>query len=362
MSAAIGASATGRARLHRDREPGAPLHGRGALQRLRASGLPIVMTVANRAIGAPINIWNDHSRLDVAARLRLDPALRRVEPGGRRPARPGVPARRGALAAGDGLHGRLHPHARLRAGRPPEPGAGRRLPAAVRAAPGARPRRPDDDRRDGRPRGVHRGQVPHAREADAGARRDPRDRRRVRAGVRPQLRRARPRPTAARTPRPSSSRSAPCSARSRTSSTSCASEGVQIGASASSASGRSRSTRCAPRSRHAARVVVRREGVRGRRSAGSSARTCGSRSSGSTLRVYDVVAGLGGRPITKRSLRALFADVDRPSGSSRRGCTSSTSTRELVERELRAHAERRRSGPHAENILRDLGGVAAGRD
>src|ERR1035441_5626620 len=24
-------------------------------------GLPIVMTLANRAIGAPINIWNDHS-------------------------------------------------------------------------------------------------------------------------------------------------------------------------------------------------------------------------------------------------------------------------------------------------------------
>src|ERR671910_26832 len=24
-------------------------------------GLPIVMTVANRAIGSPINIWNDHS-------------------------------------------------------------------------------------------------------------------------------------------------------------------------------------------------------------------------------------------------------------------------------------------------------------
>ena len=24
-------------------------------------GLPIVMTVANRAIGAPINIWNDHT-------------------------------------------------------------------------------------------------------------------------------------------------------------------------------------------------------------------------------------------------------------------------------------------------------------
>ena len=24
-------------------------------------GLPIVMTIANRALGAPINIWNDHS-------------------------------------------------------------------------------------------------------------------------------------------------------------------------------------------------------------------------------------------------------------------------------------------------------------
>ena len=83
-----------------------------ALYNASGLGLPIVMTVANRAIGAPINIWNDHSRLDVAARLRLDPALRRDQPGGRRPARPGVPARRGALAAGDGLHGRLHPHPR----------------------------------------------------------------------------------------------------------------------------------------------------------------------------------------------------------------------------------------------------------
>ena len=36
--------------------------------------------------------------------------------------------------------------------------------------------------------------------------------------------------------------------------------------------------------------------------------------------------------------------------------------RELVERELRRTKELRRSGPHAENILRDLGGVAAGRD
>src|SRR5581483_4752810 len=32
-----------------------------ALYNASGLGLPIVMTVANRAIGAPINIWNDHS-------------------------------------------------------------------------------------------------------------------------------------------------------------------------------------------------------------------------------------------------------------------------------------------------------------
>ena len=37
MSVAIGASADRRARLHRDRQPGPALHGRGALQRRRAS-------------------------------------------------------------------------------------------------------------------------------------------------------------------------------------------------------------------------------------------------------------------------------------------------------------------------------------
>ena len=32
-----------------------------ALYNASGLGLPIVMTIANRAIGAPINIWNDHS-------------------------------------------------------------------------------------------------------------------------------------------------------------------------------------------------------------------------------------------------------------------------------------------------------------
>jgi pyruvate ferredoxin oxidoreductase alpha subunit len=34
--------------------------------------------------------------------------------------------------------------------------------------------------------------------------------------------------------------------------------------------------------------------------------------------------------------------------------------RKLVERELQRSTEKRRSGPHAENMLRDLGVVAAG--
>ena len=41
-------------------------------------------------------------------------------------------------------------------------------------------------------------------------------------------------------------------------------------------------------------------------------------------------------------------------------CTFLDLDRELVERELRARGERR-SGPHAENMLRDIGTVAAGR-
>jgi pyruvate ferredoxin oxidoreductase alpha subunit len=78
--------------------------------------------------------------------------------------------------------------------------------------------------------------------------------------------------------------------------------------------------------------------------------------SGSADSVHTVIAGLGGRPITRGSLarileRALagrlepltFLDLDRP----------------LVERALAREREQRRSGPIAENILRDLGTVAS---
>jgi len=74
--------------------------------------------------------------------------------------------------------------------------------------------------------------------------------------------------------------------------------------------------------------------------------------------VFDVVAGLGGRPVTKRSLHRLLSDVEL--GAVEPGRLSFLDLdRELVEAELARTRERRRSGPHAENMLRDLGVVAA---
>ena len=60
MSAAIGASAAG-ARTYTATASQGLLYMAEALFNAAGLGLPIVMTVANRAIGAPINIWNDHS-------------------------------------------------------------------------------------------------------------------------------------------------------------------------------------------------------------------------------------------------------------------------------------------------------------
>jgi pyruvate ferredoxin oxidoreductase alpha subunit len=60
MSAAIGASVTG-ARAYTATASQGLLYMAEALFNGAGLGLPIVMTVANRAIGAPINIWNDQS-------------------------------------------------------------------------------------------------------------------------------------------------------------------------------------------------------------------------------------------------------------------------------------------------------------
>ena len=288
MSVCIGASAAG-ARTYTATASQGLLYMAEALYNASGLGLPIVMTVANRAIGAPINIWNDHSRLDVAARLRLDPALRRDQPGGARPAHPGVPARRGALAAGDGLHGRLHPHARVRAGRHARRRS--RSTPSCRRSSRARCSTPTTPVTIGAMVGpeaftevtLPRCTPSRCRRSTRSPRSPPTSRRR--SGARPAGSCA---ATAPRTPRPSSSRSARCSARSRTSSTSCASEGERVGALGITllpAVAARRGARGARRTRRASSCSRRRSPSA---SAASSARTCGWRSTGLELRVHDV--------------------------------------------------------------------------
>jgi pyruvate ferredoxin oxidoreductase alpha subunit len=80
---------------------------------------------------------------------------------------------------------------------------------------------------------------------------------------------------------------------------------------------------------------------------------------GLPVEVYDVVAGLGGRAITRRSLHSLLADVVGRCLEPNR-LHFLDLDRQLVERELARMTSERRSGPHAENILRDVG-VVAGR-
>jgi pyruvate ferredoxin oxidoreductase alpha subunit len=79
--------------------------------------------------------------------------------------------------------------------------------------------------------------------------------------------------------------------------------------------------------------------------------------SGIQLHGYTVIAGLGGRPITRDSLLELFEEAvaDRLEPLSFLNLDT-----ELVERELKRMQGGGRPGPHAENMIRDLGSVAAG--
>jgi pyruvate ferredoxin oxidoreductase alpha subunit len=79
--------------------------------------------------------------------------------------------------------------------------------------------------------------------------------------------------------------------------------------------------------------------------------------SGMPAQVHDVVAGLGGRPITKPSLHALFDDVFEGRLEPGRLHFLDLDS-EIVAKELE-RAGKGRTGPHAENMLRDMGIVAA---
>jgi pyruvate ferredoxin oxidoreductase alpha subunit len=72
--------------------------------------------------------------------------------------------------------------------------------------------------------------------------------------------------------------------------------------------------------------------------------------------VRTVIAGLGGRSITRKSLRAVFEQAVQ---DKLERLTFLDLNRSVVDRVLAREREQRRSGPIAESILRDLGVVAA---
>lgn len=79
--------------------------------------------------------------------------------------------------------------------------------------------------------------------------------------------------------------------------------------------------------------------------------------SGIHLNGYTVIAGLGGRAITRASLRSLFERAERDDLEQ---VTFLDLNRALVEGELAREAAQRRSGPTAEALLKRIGAVASG--
>ena len=75
---------------------------------------------------------------------------------------------------------------------------------------------------------------------------------------------------------------------------------------------------------------------------------------GTGVHVYTVVAGLGGRPITQPSLEKMLQVADK---DKLEDLTFLDLEREVVERELKRERASEKSGPIAENILRDIAGL-----
>ena len=303
-----------------------------ALYNASGLGLPIVMTVANRAIGAPINIWNDHSdsmsqrdsgwiqlyaetnqealdlhiqafrlaeelslpvmvcmdgfilthayeQVDIPTQEQVDSFLPPFEP--RQVLDPAEPVTIGAMVGPEAFFEvKYLAHAKQMQALDLIPEIAAEFAAPVRP----RLRRPD-------PRLPRRG------------RRD--DRRRPRLGAGHDRGRRR------RAARAGPGRSASWE---------------------SSASGPTRWRRCARRFGTRSGSSCSRRRSRSA-SAASSARTCGWPSPASSPRSTTVIAGLGGRPITKQSLHGLFADLFAGRLDAGR-LTFLDLDRELVEREL----------------------------
>jgi pyruvate ferredoxin oxidoreductase alpha subunit len=78
--------------------------------------------------------------------------------------------------------------------------------------------------------------------------------------------------------------------------------------------------------------------------------------SGIVLNGYTVIAGLGGRAITRTSLRKLFEDAQRDELEQ---VTFLDLDADLVSFELERESRVRRTGPTAEALLRRIGTVAS---
>ena len=78
--------------------------------------------------------------------------------------------------------------------------------------------------------------------------------------------------------------------------------------------------------------------------------------SGVVLKGYTVIAGLGGRAITRASLTRLFEDAERDELEQ---VTFLDLNADVVSFELERESTARRTGPTAEAILRHIGTVAA---
>ena len=315
MSVAIGASAAG-ARAYTATASQGLLFMAEAVFNAAGLGLPIVMTVANRAIGAPINIWNDHTdamsqrdcgwiqlfaednqealdlhiqafrlaeelslpvmvcmdgfilthayeRVDMPTQEQVDAFLPPYEP--RQVLDPADPVSIGAMVGPEAfMEVRYLAHAKQRQALRADPGLGRASSSASSAARAAGSRTA----------------------------------------------------TSSRTPRPSSWRSARCSARSRTPSTRCASRASRSACSASPASARGRWPRCARRSPARSASWCSRRAWRSA-SAASSRTTWPPSYHGASDLVHTVIAGLGGRAITPRLAAEGLRRSDRRAASSR---------------------------------------------
>ena len=324
LSVAIGASAAG-ARAYTATSSQGLLYMAEAVYNAAGLGLPIVMTLGTRAIGAPINIWNDHSD---AMALRDAGWIQLFAESNQEAVDLHVLAFRLAeelsLPVMVCVDGFILTHAFERIDVPSQEDVDAVLPP-LRAGAGARPVRAHHHRRPGRTRGVHRGEGP-SRTASccAPSRSSPPWRRR--SGSASVARRAgsstRTGPT---TPTRSSSRWGPSTARSQEVVDAMRAEGQAVGS--------------LDRLHVPAVPVRRREGGDavgeagrrpreervGRHGRGPGERRARGARTRAGSQVHAVIAGLGGRPIPRAAVRRVveaarrgtlgamcFLDLDEP--------------------------------------------------